>query len=135
MIERVGEFLAELEVAEFIIGSDHFEFRAFLKGSGSRFGVKHVVLCEEMIDVSRLRDRESMLEIVACNIDTEEASDFAFIDNFDFIREFGNDRVAGGDRGAADEDVIYIDTHDDVFTDENAWVSFQSSESYTYNHL
>jgi len=135
MVERAGEFLVKLEVAEFVIESGHFEFHDFLKGSGNRFGIRYVVLCEKTIDVYRLRDRESMLWIVVCDVDAEEASDFAFVDNFDFMHEFGNDRVASRDRRAADEDVVDIDTHDDISTDVNAWVSFQSSESHTYNHL
>jgi hypothetical protein len=35
-----------------------------------------------------LTDRDSMLGIVASDVDTEKTSDFAFIDNFDFSCKF-----------------------------------------------
>ena len=43
MIKRACEFLIHLEVAECIIGSGRFEFRALFEGSRCRFGVRHVV--------------------------------------------------------------------------------------------
>ena len=43
VIERAGEFLIHLEVAERIILRCRMEFCAFFEGSRCRFGVRHVV--------------------------------------------------------------------------------------------
>ena len=45
--------------------------------------------------ISRLTNRDSMLGIIASDADAEKASDFAFIDNFDFLCKFREDRIAG----------------------------------------
>ena len=76
-----------------------------------------------------------MLGIVASDADAKEASDFAFVDHFDFLCKFRDDRIAGGNGLTADEDIVDVDAHDDVSTDVNAWIGFKSLKSHAYNDL
>ena len=44
-----------------------------------------------MIDISGLTNRDSMLGIIASDADAKKASDFAFVNYFDFLRKFRDD--------------------------------------------
>jgi hypothetical protein len=68
-----------------------------------------------------------MLEIIASDADTKKTSDFAFVDNFDLLREFrdegvarGDGETAGEDRETAGEDIVDVDAYDDISTDVDA---------------
>jgi hypothetical protein len=76
-----------------------------------------------------------MLRIIASDTDTKKASDFAFVDNFDLLREFGDEGVAGGDIETAGEDIVDVDAYDEVSTDVDARIGFESSKSHAYNNL
>ena len=76
-----------------------------------------------------------MLGIVASDIDTKKTSDFAFIDNFDFLGEFRDEGVAGGDGDTAGEDIVNVDAYNDISTDVDTWIGFESSKSHAYNNL
>ena len=83
-----------------------------------------------------------MLGIVASDADTKKTSDFAFVDNFDLLREFGDEGVAGEGEGvagedgeAAGEDIVDVDAYDDISTDVDAWIRFECSKSHAYNNL
>jgi len=76
-----------------------------------------------------------MLGIVASDADTKKTSDFAFVDNFDFLCEFRDEGVAGGDGDTAGEDIVDVDTYDDISTDVDAWIGFESLKSHAYNNL
>ena len=82
-----------------------------------------------------LTDRDGMLGIVASDIDTKKTSDFAFIDNFDFLGEFRDEGVAGGDGDTAGEDIVNVDAYNDISTDVDTWIGFESSKSHAYNNL
>ena len=88
-----------------------------------------------MINISRLTDRESMLGIIASDADIKKTSDFAFIDHFDFLCQFRDDQIAEWNGETADEDIIDIDIHDDISTDIDAWIDFESLKSHIYNDL
>ena len=76
-----------------------------------------------------------VLGVVICDVDIEKVSDLAFIDNFDFSRKLRDNRIARGVGDTADEDIVNIDTHDDVSIDVYARVCFESLKPYTYNNL
>jgi hypothetical protein len=76
-----------------------------------------------------------MLGIVASDADTKKTSDLAFVDNFDFLREFRGEGVAGGDGDTAGEDIVDVDAYDDISTDVDAWIRFECSKSHAYNNL
>ena len=76
-----------------------------------------------------------MLGIVASDADTKKTSDFAFVDNFDLLREFRDEGVAGGDGETAGEDIVDVDAYDDISTDVDAWIRFECSKSHAYNNL
>jgi hypothetical protein len=75
-----------------------------------------------------------MLGIIASDADTKKASDFAFVDNFDLLREFRDEGVAGEGEGVAGEDegvagedgetacedIVDVDAYDDISTDVDA---------------
>ena len=76
-----------------------------------------------------------MLGIVASDADTKETSDFAFVDNFEFLRKFRDNGIAGGDGDTADEDIVDIDAEDDISTNVDAWIGFECLKSHAYNNL
>ena len=68
-----------------------------------------------------------MLGIVASDADAKKTSDFAFVDNFDLLREFRDEGVVW-DGDTAGEDIVDVDTYDDISTDVDAWIGFESSK-------
>ena len=76
-----------------------------------------------------------MLRIIASDVDAKKTSDFAFVDNFDLFREFGDEGVAGGDGETAGKDIVDVDAYDDISTDVDTRIGFESSKSHAYNNL
>jgi hypothetical protein len=63
-----------------------------------------------------------MLGIIASDADTTKTSDFAFVDNFNLLREFRDEGVAGEGEGVAGEDgetagEDIVDAYDNISTD------------------
>jgi hypothetical protein len=73
--------------------------------------------------------------IIASDADTKKTSDFAFVDNFDLLREFRDEGVAGEGGETAGEDIVDVDAYDDISTDVDPRIGFESSKSYAYNNL
>ena len=76
-----------------------------------------------------------MLGIVGSDTDTEETSDFTFVDNFDFLCEFRDEGVAGGYGETVGEDIVDVDAYDDDSTNVDAWIGFEYLKSHAYNNL
>ena len=76
-----------------------------------------------------------MLGLVASDANTKKASDFAFIDNFNFLCKFRDDRIVKGDKETADVNIVDIDTYYEISMDVDVWISFKSLKSHTYNDL
>jgi hypothetical protein len=62
-----------------------------------------------------------MLGIIASDADTKKTSDFAFVVNFDLLRKFRDEGVAGEGEGVAGEggeiaceDIVDVDAYDDI---------------------
>ena len=66
----------------------------FSKGVDADLAFVMLYLASKPIDISGLTDRDSMLGIIASDADTKKTSDFAFVDNFDLLREFRDGGVA-----------------------------------------
>ena len=88
-----------------------------------------------MIDISEVTDWYSMLGIISHDADSEKTFDFTFIDHFDFLCKFRDDRIAGGFGETADEDIVDVNAHDYISSDVNAWIGFESLKSHTYNNF
>ena len=89
-----------------------------------------------MIDVLKLTDRDGMLTIIASDADAEEAVDFSFVDDFNFLCEFKNNRIAWGESQAADnKDIIDGDAHNNIFTDVDIHVHFKGLKPHAYNNF
>jgi hypothetical protein len=68
-----------------------------------------------LTDITRLANRYYVFSVISDNIESKKASDFTFIDHFDFAREFVDHFIVGFDRWFSNKDIIDINHQDNFF--------------------
>ena len=64
-----------------------------------------------------------MFSIISDDIESKEASDFTFIEHFDFVSEFSDHCIVSFDRRSGNEDMVDIlDRQDNVSTNVYAGI-------------